>query len=290
MLTMTTRKSSTKEEYLKRINIVAEYINNNLDGELDLAKLAELSNFSPFHFHRITKAFLGEPLGYYITRMRLETAARFLRYSQLSIQDITFSVGYETPSSLSKAFKQLYKVSPTEYRNNKELMIMKRPVLSTDLNVKFRKVADIQSRTVIYITITGAYGNNNYSDVWNRLWSFIKEQKLYSAGIETLGISYDDPNVTESEKCRYDACLVVHKPVKPQAEIGVKEIAGGKYAVFLYQGSYNDFGAAYDIIFGKWLPESGHELRNAPCIEKYLNNPNRTEPDKLKTEIYLPIN
>ena len=75
-------KTSTRDEYLKRINVVVEYINNHLDSELDLNKLADISNLSPCHFHRITKAFLGEPLGLFITRMRVETSARLLRYTQ----------------------------------------------------------------------------------------------------------------------------------------------------------------------------------------------------------------
>ena len=53
-------KESTKEEYLKRINTVVEYINNHLDEEMDLKKLAEVSHFSAFHFHRIFKAFQHE--------------------------------------------------------------------------------------------------------------------------------------------------------------------------------------------------------------------------------------
>jgi AraC-like DNA-binding protein len=52
------------------------------------------------------KAFLGEPLGAYILRVRLETAARLLRYSDLTVEQIAYSIGYEVPSSLSKS---LYK-------------------------------------------------------------------------------------------------------------------------------------------------------------------------------------
>jgi len=43
-------------------------------------------------------------------------------------------------------------------------------------------------------------------------------------------------------------------------------------------------GAVYDTIYGKWLPESGERLRNYHCFEKYISN-----PEKLKTEIYVPI-
>ena len=52
------QKLTTKEEYLKRINVIVEYINNHLDENIDLGMLAEMSGFSPWHFHRIVRAFL----------------------------------------------------------------------------------------------------------------------------------------------------------------------------------------------------------------------------------------
>ena len=112
-------KSSTRQDYLRRVNVVVDYINNHLDEELDLLMLAQKSNLSTYHFHRIMKAFLGEPLGAYILRVRLETAARLLRYSDLTVEQIAYSIGYEVPSSLSKSFKQFYNITPQEYRNNK---------------------------------------------------------------------------------------------------------------------------------------------------------------------------
>jgi AraC family transcriptional regulator len=54
-------------------------------------------------------------------------------------------------------------------------------------------------------------------------------------------------------------------------------------------GSYEHLNAVYDTIYAKWLPESGEKLRNYHCFEKYINNPENTVPEKLKTEIYVPI-
>jgi DNA gyrase inhibitor len=282
-------KSITKEEYQRRINIVVEYINNNLDSELDLNKLAEISMLSPFHFHRIVRAFLGEPLGEHIIRIRMETAARLLRYTNLPIETIAYNIGYEVPSSLSKAFKQFYNITPREYRNNKNHIIM-RPITSTpEMKLKQPKIIELEPKKAIYVHVTGAYNEQDYSGIFKRLWQCVKEENLFSTGIEHIGIYHDDPKVTSTDKLRADVCLVVRKPVSPKGEIGVKEIAGGKYAVFLYQGSYSNLGVAYDTIYSQWLPNSGYELRNVPMFEKYISNPERTAPEKLKTEIYIPL-
>ena len=282
-------KISTKEDYQRRINLVVEHINNHLDEKLSLKKLSEVSNFSEYHFHRIFKAFLHEPLATYITRVRVETAAQLIRYSELPIETIAYNVGYEIASSLSKSFKLFYGISPTEYRTNKNLFIMKKPELNPELKLKAPKFIELESKQAIYIRLIGAYNELDFPKAYAKLWDYIKEQKLFSAGIEHFGIYYNDPKVTESDKLRSDVCLVIHKPAEPQGEIGVKEIPGGRYAVFTYQGPYSNLGVIYDTIFAEWLPSSGCELRDIPILEKYLNDPSKTEPEKLKTEIYIPI-
>ncbi len=281
--------SASKDRYLESLRIVTEHIHNHLDEKLNLEELARISHLSPFHFHRIMKAMLGEPLGSYINRIRVETAARLLRYTDLEIKEIAYRIGYDTPSSLSTIFKQYYAITPSQYRNRKKYSIMKKTFQTPTVTLKTPKIVDVPSKEVIFIRIVGPYGNPEYAKVWERLWGHIKEQKLFTKGIESFGISHDDPHVTEAGKIRYDACLVVHKPAQAKGELGVKTLDAGKFAIFLYQGSYANLGEAYDYIFGTWLLNSEYELRDAPPMERYISNPNKTAPEKLKTEIYIPV-
>lgn len=283
------QRPSTREEYLKQVNIVVEYINNHLDECIELQTLADLSNVSPFHFQRIMKAFLGEPIGAFIVRMRVETAAQLIRHTDLPIREIAYRVGYDTPSSLTKVFRQFYAVSPTEYRNNKNFMIMRQVLTEAKLNIKKAKEVTIESKQAIYIRAFGQYSTLDYNGIWGRLWAFVKENKLFTAGMEHIGIYHDDPKVTDPDKLRSDLCLTIHKPAKPQGETGIKEIKGGKFAVFEYEGSYEFLSQVYDTIYCKLLPEGGFRLRDAGCFEIYKNDPNRTDPDKLKTAIYVPV-
>lgn len=71
--------------------------------------------------------------------------------------------------------------------------------------------------------------------------------------------------------------------------VGVKTIAGGRYAMFVHTGPYAGLGGAYHKIFREWLPRSGCELRDSPGFERYRNNPDRVPAEKLKTEIYIPL-
>ena len=305
------QRLSTKEDYLKRVNIVVEYINNHLDEDIDLEKLADISNFSKWHFQRIMRAFLGESIGAFIQRKRVETAAKLLRDTDLPISAIAYEVGYDTPSSLSKVFRLFCQISPSEYRNNKNCMIMKPIQVNENLTLKAPKIITLEPKQAIYLSLTGSYQSLDFSGAWGHLWQFVKENKLFSAGIEHIAICHDDPKITEEENLHTDICLVLPKKAEPKGKIGVKTIEGGKYAKFLYVGSYEHLGAVYDAIYGKWLPENGGctcekcctpysqscppecdcgcILRDAPCLEKYLNNSDKTPPEKLKTEIYVPI-
>ncbi|MEZ5083850.1 MAG: AraC family transcriptional regulator [Bacteroidales bacterium] len=99
-------KISTKQDYIERINKVLHYIHTHLDEKLEIETLAAQAYFSPYHFHRIMRAHINEPLMTYIVRIRLETAANFILHSNMSIKDIAYTMGYDVPSSFNKAFKR----------------------------------------------------------------------------------------------------------------------------------------------------------------------------------------
>ena len=282
-------KNITYNDYVQRINKVVAYINNHLDETLDLKTLANEAALSDFHFHRIFKALKGEAIGGYITRLRLEATARLLRYTALTIEEIAFNIGYETPASLSKAFKKQYGISPTEYRTNKDTYIMKKEIINPDLALKAPKIVTLEPKNLIYVALTGAYGSLDYGKAYEQLWAVIKAQKLFTKGIESICISYDDPKITEGSLQRSDVCLAIHKPATPQDEVSCKTLAGGKYAVFFYQGSYENLSQVYDTAV-RWIIDHEYTLREEPFFEKYLNDARRTPKEKLKTEIYIPIN
>jgi transcriptional regulator, araC-type len=282
-------KNITYNDYIQRINKVVAYINNHLDETLDLKTLANEAALSDFHFHRIFKALKGEAIGGYITRLRLEATARLLRYTALTIEEIAFNIGYETPASLSKAFKKQYGISPTEYRTNKDTYIMKKEIINPDLALKAPKIVTLEPKNLIYVALTGAYGSLDYGKAYEQLWAVIKAQKLFTKGIESICISYDDPKITEGSLQRSDVCLAIHKPATPQEEVSCKTLAGGKYTVFFYQGSYENLSQVYDTAV-RWVIDHQYTLREEPFFEKYLNDARRTPKEKLKTEIYIPIN
>ena len=282
-------KKTSKAFYEERLNCIIEYIHANLDQKIDLKTLAEISHFSPFHFHRISRALLGEPIGAYVSRTRVETAAKLICFSKASIEDIAYKVGFESPSSLSKKFKAHFGVSPSSYRLNNTHTIKKTTIMTRELNIKKPKILNLDDSTCLYYRMQGAYQTLDYAGAWTKLWAEIKTQKLFTKGIQMFGLPYDDPNVTPADKLRYDACLIIHKEAKANGDVGVKTLKGGKFAMFLYQGSYKYFADVYNYMFEEWLIHTDFELRDEPVRERYISHPDRVAEDKLKTEFYIPI-
>ena len=281
-------RTITYNDYIQRINKVVAYINDHLDESLDLKTLAEVAALSEFHFHRVFKALKGESIGAHISRLRIEAAARLLRYSALPIEDIAFNIGYEAPAALSKAFKNQYGITPTKYRTNKDIYIMKKEIINPDLALKAPKIMELEPKNLIYVALTGEYGTLDYGKAYEQLWAVVKSQKLFTKGIESICVSYDDPKITEASLQRSEVSLAIHKPAHPEGEVSCKTLAGGKYAVFFYQGSYSYLSAVYDAAM-RWVIDSEYEVREEPTFEKYLNDSHRTPEEKLKTEVYIPI-
>jgi len=72
---------------------VLQHIDEHLDQQLELDDLAEVANFSSFHFHRLFTAWMGETLGEYLRRRRLVTAAqRMAAQPRLPILEVALGV------------------------------------------------------------------------------------------------------------------------------------------------------------------------------------------------------
>ncbi len=295
-------KPETIEIYQRRIAAAVEYINLHLEEELELAGIAAVAHFSPFHFHRIFKAFRGEPLGAYITRLRVETAAQLLRHSDLTVETIACNVGFEVPASLNRAFRQYYGTTPGDYRSTKNIHTMKTAQSNPSVKIKAPKIVELEPKQAICVSLTGEYGSLDFPAAFVKLWEQVKAQKLFTAGIEHICIYHDDPKSTDPARLRTDVCLVVRKPAAAAGDVHLTDIHGGRFAVFTHVGPYDELGAVYDAIYGEWVPanctcgddcQCGDDcrcaLRDEPVFEKYCNDPTTTAPEKLKTEIYVPV-
>ena len=276
-----------KKENIEIINLILKNIENNIEY-INVSSLVEDSGFSYFHFHRIFKAYVGENLNKYIKRILLEKAAFSLQYKNKRITDIALSSGYSSSSSFNKAFKEFFLTSPSLYKKQK-IRKMEYKMISP---IEIVNIKDIEVYSLKHV---GPY--NEIGKAFEILMKFIYTQKikfkkdLMNKDSFSYSIAYDDPNVTEASKLRADACVSASDDVILENEIKRAKISGGKYAVFIHKGSYENLKNTYNDIFSSYVKDQNISLRDVPVFEKYLNrDPRRTKVENLKTLIHIPIN
>jgi len=270
----------SQAEYDKRMHAVVEYIDRHLEEKLDLETLAGVAHFSPFHFHRLFGALMGEALGDYLRRRRLEIAAvRMRSQDRVAVLDIALGVGFGSAEAFTRAFRSRFGCSPTEWRKRKPDQVQRKldqaasivrrkngrsPTQELTMNVR---ILDREPVHVAYLRYTGAYGPG-ISEFWmNTVAPWMSANNLM--GRERFGISLDDPIVTKPTQCRYDACVA-----SPDGEVlsghpQRKVIPGGKYACLAYEGTGSDIGASWNALLRDWLPKSGLQLDARPFFEYY---------------------
>jgi AraC family transcriptional regulator len=112
------RGSATRPERLvpRRIRRVTDYVRANLAEDLSIAELADQAGLSSFHFARVFRRETGETPHQFVTRLRLEEAARLLRATDRTVLQIALEVGFENASHFSVQFKRGYGATPLAFR------------------------------------------------------------------------------------------------------------------------------------------------------------------------------
>lgn len=106
-----------KQNHDERLNDVKLYIREHINEPLNRKVLAAVAGFSIPHFHRIFTNHMGENIADYVRRVRLERAGRKLRMGAVDITEVALAAGYDTHAAFSKAFKQQYDITPSEFRD-----------------------------------------------------------------------------------------------------------------------------------------------------------------------------
>jgi AraC family transcriptional regulator len=262
------------------MNAVVDHIDRHLDQKLDLNTLAGVAHFSPFHFHRLFHALMGEALGDYLRRRRLEIGATRLRAQQrLSVLQVALGVGFGSAEAFTRAFRARFGCSPTQWRNSKRGQVTgkarqaaaapkRKHVDSRHKEFLMKvKIIDRPPVHVAYLRHLGSYGPAIGLFWMSTVAPWMHTNNLM--GRDRFGISLDDPAVTRPAQCRYDACVESPEGETLSGDPGRKVIPGGKYATLPFEGTGAEIGAAWDAVLRDWLPKSGLQLDARPFFEHY---------------------
>jgi len=288
--------NSTTASYHERILRTLVHIQGHLDEALALEDLARIACFSPYHFHRIFRGLVGEPVQEHVRRLRLERAAQRLKLQDQPVTDIAFDAGYESHEAFTRAFHTMFGTSPSQFRAAHQAAPDSPSGVhyndtsgyhTPDYGAPPVEIKTLPPMRIVFLRHTGPY--DQVGATWGKLAAWAGPRGLFGPATRFLGISHDDPDITPPDKLRYDAAITVTAPVQPEGEFGVTELAGGEYATLVHRGPYENLSRAYQALLGGWLSASDRELRDVPCFEQYLNSPQNTRPEDLVTVIHAPL-
>lgn len=108
------RKDSLRDFYVSE---AIAYIERNFQNEISVEDIANTCGLNRSYFGKIFKETVGKTTQEFLINYRMVKAAELLKMTQFSVGDIGKAVGYENPLHFSRAFKNVYGISPREYRN-----------------------------------------------------------------------------------------------------------------------------------------------------------------------------
>lgn len=281
-------------EWISRLNEAVDYIEENLDKEIDYDKAAQIACCSTFHFQRMFSYIADVPLSEYIRRRRITLAAFDLQSSNKKIIDIALKYGYESPTAFNRAFHNVHGISPTEARA-KGVSLKAFPRISFKITIKGDVEMNYKIITKEAFKIVGAkeHYTINIEENFKKVPQFW--QKTIQSGIiptlcslmdkEPYGVLGVSTCMNGQNFDYYIAVATDKETPDGMAEYNVPECT---WAIFECMGAMpNAIQELQKRIVTEWLPTSGYEYANAPDIEVYFEG--NQYADDYKCQVWLPI-
>ena len=304
-------RAATASRYEESVLPVLVHCEEHLDEPLELTELAALAGFSPFHFHRVFQHVTGEAPKEYLRRLRLERAVYRLKVSPDNVLQIALEAGFSTHETFTRAFMRQFGIHPSEFRGvlreyrkyAYEAMGSRSFSGFTDetpLTLRFDmqkepvSVERTPARHLIFVRHVGyeglLAGKDSFLSLWDEVFAYADAHDLEYSPELLVGITHDDPYVTDEHRIRFDACLPVSGPMNVGAPIGYRFQRPGLGVVRRHSGGMEEIAKTFAYIGVEWLPSENYGLRAAAPFEVYACTRGADgRLDRVHTDAYVPL-
>jgi AraC family transcriptional regulator len=295
---------ATTATYIERVNLAIDHVVNRLHEPLQLRDLSRAARLSPFHFHRVFQALVGETPAEFVKRLRLDKALGLMaRARPPSLTSIALRCAFSSSADFSRCFKQRFGVPPSAFDINAwrkahddELKATveqdaQRPRLERlpprHNPDQFRvRIRDIPARSVAYIRVSRPYQGDAVVRAAQRLVAWAERQGL--ANGQWLGYQWDNPEITSLEDCRYHVAVEAER-FTARGEVGRFRFPPMVVAEVEIRGGLDLELRALQWLYGTWLPRSGCVPDDHPCFEAWIGRPFAHGTEYFEIHVQLPI-
>jgi AraC family transcriptional regulator len=260
------------------MNEALDYIESQLNDEIDDNELERITGTSVYHFRRMFSFLSGMSLGDYIRNRKLSNATFDLLHEGMSVTETAFKYGYESVDGFSRAFREWAGISPSKVK--KDHMLKAFPKLSFQLTIQGGINMDYRIEKKEPFNIVGVKkrvpiqfeGENQ--EIIKLAMSITPDQRkrMHSfANMEpnqVVNASYNLDEGCMEEKGSLDHMIGFLTTKEPGFdEFDVVEVPALTWAIFSSKGEFPKvMQETWGKIASEWLPSSDYELVNAPNI------------------------
>ena len=232
----------------------------------------------------------GISLSEYIRRRRLTLAAFELQKSDKRILEIANMYGYESADAFSRAFKKLHGIKPSECRQQ-GTQLKAFPKISFQLSIKGDTEMEYRIENLDFeLRIIGKSNSVKTSRAFKTIptiWSKAKKDGFMQ---ELIDLSWENP------KCSLEGILGVCGKEAAIMDEAFNYFTGVRYDGDAREGMetliippatwavFPNIVEAWKRLYAEWVPTSGYELANLPCMECYYG-----PGHKPRHELWVPI-
>jgi AraC family transcriptional regulator len=296
--------STHSTDYTERINRAIDYIVRHLAEPLPLADVAQAACFSPFHFHRIFKALIGQTLQQFVNRLRLERSLYLMSHAPSRLlTDVALQCGFTSSADFSRRFKQHFNVAPRRFdlqsfrdarriefeqhvfEQMGEARITSLPPGENPDGFRVQ-LRELPARTVAYLRVFDPYREGVVQAACAKLVSWAQDRGI--ADGQWLGYMWEEPEIVALADCRYDVALVVDT-FKPIDDIGRFDFPPMRVAEVMVCGDIALESRAIDWVYKTWLPHSAYVPDDQPAFEAWKGRPFLHGNEHFELAFQLPV-
>jgi AraC family transcriptional regulator len=282
-----------------RLRKVLQHIDDHLEEALTVERLSEVAAFSKYHFHRLFSQRFGIGVYKYIQLVRLRRASYQLAFRpHMRILDIALACGYESHEAFTRAFRQNFAQTPSEFRERPRwqawhstcgaLKQLRSEPLARPLAHSGVQVRHFPETRVAVLPHRGDPALLGES--LRRFIDWRRENQLPPARSATFNVLYDDPEDTPAERFRLDLCAATDKEVSSNLHgVVSRTLPPGRCAVLRHVGPDDTLGLSLRFLYGEWLPQSGETPRDFPLFLQRCSFLPDVPESELASDVFLPL-